>query len=272
MRIQLSDFSMAVKEGGIGLPVLFIHGYPLNNKIWAPQTDYLTDFVRVIAPDLRGHGASESTPVEDLEPQGYSMDLMAEDCAALLDNLNIFHPVVLCGLSMGGYISFAFYRKYPERVKGLVLTATRASADSLDGIKARNAAIRLAKNSGINPIVEASLPKMMAPKTYNQQPVLVHRVHKIMQNISIDGIVGDLIGMKNRPDSTSMLSEIQVPTLIMHGNDDQIIPFEEVETMHNTIPYSELVVLPDAGHLLNLEQPALFNNALRNFLMELPDD
>jgi pimeloyl-ACP methyl ester carboxylesterase len=146
------------------------------------------------------------------------------------------------------------------------LTATRASADSQEGINARKEAIKIAKNKGINPIIEASLPKMMSPKTYTQNPELVMEVHKIMQNTSLDGIVGDLMGMINRPDSTSMLTEIHVPTLIIHGNDDQIIPLEEVETMHNAIPKSKLVILPDAGHLLNLEQPELFNNTLRIFL------
>ncbi len=272
MRVQLIDFSMAVKEGGSGLPVLFIHGYPLNNKMWTPQLDSLSEVVHVIAPDLRGHGDSESTPVEDLDSRGYSMNMMATDCSALLDRLKINRPVILCGLSMGGYISFAFYRKYPERVKGLIMTATRASADSQESVNARNEAIQLAKNKGINAIIEASLPKMMAPKTYTQHPELVMEVHKIMQTTSLDGIVGDLMGMINRPDSTSMLSEIHVPTLIIHGNDDQIIPLEEVETMHNAIPKSKLVILPDAGHLLNLEQPELFNNTLKMFLQELTSE
>lgn len=269
MRIQLSDFSMAVEDHGHGIPVLFIHGYPLNRKMWAPQVASLSDIVRVIAPDLRGHGDSLANPGADPKSKGYSMDLMADDCAALLDNLDIRGPVVLCGLSMGGYISFAFYRKFPERVKGLILAATRASADSTDGKAARDEAIQLARRKGSSAIAEASLPKLMSPKTYTSQPDLVRRVYEIMQITSVDGIIGDLMGMKARPDSTPLLPNIHVPTLILHGADDQIIPLTEIEAMHSAIPGSKLVIIPDAGHLVNLEQPDSFNRSIRNFLQKL---
>jgi pimeloyl-ACP methyl ester carboxylesterase len=269
MRIKLSDFSMTVEDRGQGLPVLFIHGYPLNRAMWDPQVDGLSEFIRVLAPDLRGHGDSESTPVDDNKSMGYSMDLMAEDCAALLSKLDISHPVVLCGLSMGGYISFAFYRKYPERVKGLILAATRASAESSEGKAARDEAIQLATSKGSMAIAEASLPKILSPKTYVSQTDLVRRVNEIMKINSIDGIIGDLIGMKTRPDSTTLLPEINVPTLMLHGADDQIIPLEEVEAMHAATPGSKLVIIPDAGHLINLEQPELFNRSIRNYLQGL---
>lgn len=269
MQIQLPDFSMQVKVEGRGLPVLFIHGYPFNSDMWSPQIDNLSKFFQVIAPDLRGHGDSEPTPVDNIKSEGYSMDLMAEDCASLLDNLSITIPVVLCGLSMGGYISFAFYRKYPERVRGLILAATRASSDSTEGANARDQAIQLARSEGTNAVFEAGLPKMMSPKTYTTQPDLVQRVNKIMQKTSLDGVIGDLIGMKNRPDSTPTLSNILVPTLIIHGKDDQIIPATEVESMHKAIPKSNLNIIPDAGHLVNLEQPDLFNRSVSRFLQEL---
>lgn len=269
MQIQLPDFSMHVKLEGSGLPVLFIHGYPFNSNMWAPQIDNLSEFVQVIAPDLRGHGNSGSTPVDNQKSDGYSMDLMAEDCASLLDNLSITKPVVLCGLSMGGYISFAFYKKYPERVRGLILAATRASSDTPEGANARDKAIQLAKSKGTDAVFEAILPKMMSPKTYKQRPDLVEYVNKIMQKTSVDGIIGDLIGMKNRPDSTHTLSNILVPTLIIHGNDDQIIPVTEVESMQTAIPKSNLDIIPDAGHLVNLEQPNLFNRSVNRFFQEL---
>jgi pimeloyl-ACP methyl ester carboxylesterase len=260
---------MAVEDHGQGLPVLFIHGYPLNRAMWAPQVASLSEFVRVLAPDLRGHGDSESTPVDDIKSKGYSMDLMAEDCAALLNNLDIRQPVVLCGLSMGGYISFAFYRKYPERVKGIILAATRANDDSPEGKAARDEAIQLAISKGSSAIAEASLTKLMSPKTYTSQPDLVRSVNEIMQRISVEGIIGDLIGMKVRPDSTPLLPKINVPTLLLHGTDDQIIPVMEVEAMHTAIPGPKLVIIPEAGHLINLEQPELFNRSIRNYLQGL---
>ena len=269
MHIQLSNFLMTYEGHGSGTPVVFIHGYPLNRRMWAHQVESLSDIAHIIAPDLRGHGDSELKPGLDSEPHAYSMDMLAGDCADLLDNLNITQPVVLCGLSMGGYISFAFYRKYPERVKALILAATRASADSQVGKDARDEAITLVKEMGASAIAETSLPKLMSPKTYTSQPELVQRVYEIMQSTSVNGIIGDLLGMKTRPDSSHLLREIDVPTLILHGADDQIITIQEMEVMHDTLPGSRLEIDPDAGHLLNLEQPELFNQTMRSFLQEL---
>jgi 3-oxoadipate enol-lactonase len=167
---------------------------------------------------------------------------------------------------MGGYVTMAFYRKYPERVAGLVLAATRAGADSGDGKANRESAAAEAQEKGISAIIDAMLPKMMAPQTYEDQPQLVERVRSIMAATTVRGVVGAQLGMKERPDSTPLLSGIRVPTLVVHGADDQIIPPQEAEAMHAAIPGSQLHILPGSGHLLNLEQPDLFNQALGAFL------
>jgi pimeloyl-ACP methyl ester carboxylesterase len=210
MKIHLRGFDMAYQEAGEGIPLLLIHGFPLNREMWAPQIQPLSSEARVIAPDLRGHGESEAVA------GNYSMEMLAEDCHALLDHLDVDQPAIICGLSMGGYIALAYYRRYASKVAGLILAATRAGADSPEGKQNR-----------------------------------------------------DKTGMKNRPDSTGMLSKIEVPTLILYGADDQIIPFEDVETMQDAIPDVHLRILPDAGHLLNLEQPELFNRAVLTFIENL---
>lgn len=238
MRIRLPDFSMAYEDHGRGSPMLFIHGYPLNRRMWEPQLETLVDVARVIAPDLRCHGGSEPKPGHCSAPQAYSMDMLANDCAALLDAINITTPVVLCGLSMGGYISFAFYRIYPSRVRGLILAATRASADSPKGKAQREKAITVAEEAGASAISKIILPKIMSPKTYASQPEIVQQVNDIMQSTPVNGIIGDLMGMRARPDSTPMLPQINVPTLLLHGADDQIISLHEVEAMQDAIPDS----------------------------------
>jgi pimeloyl-ACP methyl ester carboxylesterase len=263
MHIQIKGINIALEDRGAGLPLLFIHGYPLNRRIWEPQIEGLADVARVIAPDLRGHGDS------GVAPAPYNMDMLADDCHALLEALSITGRVVLCGLSMGGYVTFAFYRKYPERVAGLILAATRAGEDSPEGKAGRDKAAALAREGGASAIAESMLPKMFSPRTYAGRPELVERLSEIMQANSLDGILGDLMGMKARPDSTPTLKQIDKPTLILHGSDDQLIPPSEAKVMQEAIPGARLQVLPDAGHLLNLEQPQLFNAAVRKFLGDL---
>jgi 3-oxoadipate enol-lactonase len=263
MLVRVNNFSMAYNDHGQGQPLLLIHGFPLNRNLWKPQISDLSSVARILAPDLRGHGGSD--PVTG----PYSMDLLADDCSALLDEIEVEQPAVICGLSMGGYITLAFYRRYPERVAGLILAATRAGADSAVGKANRDKMASLAKEQGASAVADELLPKMLSPRTYATDPELVERVNQILKTNSVEGIVGALMGMKERADSTAMLEEIDVPTLILHGVDDQLIPLAEAETMHAAIEGSQFHAIAEAGHLLNLEQPELFNQAVRDFLQSL---
>jgi pimeloyl-ACP methyl ester carboxylesterase len=269
MRVQVNDFSMAYDDNGGGIPILLIHGFPLNRKMWEPQISGLADCGRLIAPDLRGHGSSESEPGSFSPPAPFTMDLLASDCVSLLDAIGINDPVILCGLSMGGYIALAFYGNYPERVSGIILTATRATPDSPEGKVNREQAIQLAQEKGISAVTESLLPKLLSPNTYANQPKLVQQVSDLMKNISLNGLIGDLLGMKERPDSTSLLPDINIPALLLHGADDQLISILEMDAMREAMPNARLQVLQDAGHLLNLEQPDLFNQAIRNYLLDM---
>jgi 3-oxoadipate enol-lactonase len=260
MRIQMDGWQISYDTAGEGVPLLFIHGYPLSRKIWEPQTHSLAPYARVILPDLRGHGDSDAVPGP------YDVDLLAEDCANLLNILGVHQPIVVCGLSMGGYIALAFYRKFPERVAGLILAATRAADDTEVGKANRETAIGLAQSSGAIAIADSMLPKMFAPTTYKEKPEMVERIHGLMAGTSTEGIVGALQAMKNRPNSNPMLNGINKPVLIIHGKEDQLIPALEARSMQEAIPGAELVIIEQAGHLLNLEQPAAFNLAVRQFL------
>ena len=258
--IKLHDFSMAYSENGEGRPLLFVHGYPLNRRMWQPQIDGLADMARVIAPDLRGHGDSQAVPGP------YSMDLLADDLNALLDALHISQTVYLCGLSMGGYVAFAFYRRYAQRLAGLILAATRAAADSAQARASREQAAQTARQQGVAAIVEGMAAKMLSPQTAEQRPALAAQVKEIMLRTSLEGVLGDLEGMKERPDSTPTLSQITIPTLVIHGADDQIIPLAEAQAMQAAIPNAQMEVISGAGHLLNLEQAETFNAAVRGFV------
>jgi 3-oxoadipate enol-lactonase len=265
MQAQINDFRMAYEDRGQGIPLLLIHGYPLNRRMWQPQLEGLADVARVIAPDLRGHGESQAMSGP------YPMDLLAGDVNALLDVLNIHQPLVLCGLSMGGYVAMAFCRQYASRLKGLILTATRTAPDSSEGKERRDAAAGLARQEGVAAIVETMLPRMMSPVTYQNKLALVGTVKEIMLETSLPGVMGDLMGMKERPDSTPSLAEIDLPVLILHGADDPLVPLQEAQAMQVALRNAQLEVLPEAGHLPNLEQPEKFNQAVRRFLASLKE-
>lgn len=255
-----SAFNMAFEDSSDRVPVLLIHGYPLSNMLWDLQIGDLSDIARLIAPDLRGHGQTDPT-----DPP-YSMGLFAEDCANLLDQLGMTGPVVVGGLSMGGYVAFEFARRYPEKVAGLILAATRAGADSPEVKEARDKAAGVAIAEGTPAIAEAMLPKLLAPDSYENQPDLVDFVREMMLETSEDGIVGAQAAMRDRPDSTPDLAGLKVPVLVIHGEEDQLIPLAEAEAMAAALPMSRLEVIPGAGHLPNLEKPQEFNDAVREFL------
>lgn len=260
MFLDINEFKMAYESQGKGIPLLFIHGFPLNRRMWKPQMQSLCHHVRVLAPDLRGHGNSESVEGP------YNMDILADDCVELLDALEIPQPAVVCGLSMGGYITLALYRRYPERIRGLILATTRAGANSPEAKANRDKAISKAEKDGAAATTASMLPKMMSPKTYKSNPDLVKQVESIMTSTSVPGIIGALESMKTRPDSTPYLGEITVPTLIIHGEDDQLIPFQEAQSMHAAIADSTIYLMSSAGHLPNLEQPEWFNQAVEDFI------
>jgi pimeloyl-ACP methyl ester carboxylesterase len=197
------------------------------------------------------------------------MSVLADDCRGFLDTLGITRPVVLGGLSMGGYVVFEFYRKYPLRTAGLILAATRAGADSPEAKANRDKAATTAREKGVGAIVETMLPKILSPETYQTRPELVTRVRKMMVSTPLAAVLGDLAAMRDRADATAMLAQIDKPTLILHGADDQLIPPAEAQAIGVAIPNARLQILPEAGHLLNLEQPETFNEAVRGFLSSI---
>jgi len=263
MQIHIDHGYLEYERAGQGVPLLFIHGYPLSRRIWDAQLDGLAGQALMVAMDLRGHG--DSFPFEG----PYMMDLLAEDCQKVLEHAHIRPPVVVCGLSMGGYITMALYRKYPQLFKGMILTSTRAGADTPEGKASRQASIVDVIEFGAGYIASGMSQKIVSPYTLSTQPTLVKTINGIMAKTSVQGIVGALQGMMERPDSTATLKEVNCPVLILHGVDDQLIPIKEAEKMRRVTPHSRLVRIQQAGHLLNMEQPEHFNQAISKYLSTL---
>ena len=258
MLAQVNNISLAFNDLGTGLPLVFLHAFPLNRTMWADQEKALSTQFRVITIDLRGHGES------DAPLWHYSLDQAADDVCGLMDHLSIRQPI-LVGLSMGGYIALAFYRTYAERVKGLVLADTRAQADAEDGKRARFEMAQLAYTQGAGAIAEIMIPKLLSPATIQTRPELVQRVRTMIEGNQISGIAGDLMALAERPDSQPLLTQISCPVQIIVGELDLPTPPADARLMAERIPNARLAVIPGAGHLSNLEQPELFNEAIRSF-------
>ena len=261
-RIGLNDFDMYYSSSGSGHPVALLHGFPLDHTMWKAQIDELSKDHRVIAPDLRGHGRSQATPGP------YTMDLLASDVNTLLDRLGL-GPVVLGGLSMGGYAAFAFARQYPNRVKALILADTKAEADTPEAQARREEQAQSVLKDGPRGLVDQMIVKMFTGKTSTSNPALVERLRNMMESTSPTGIAGALRGMARRPDSTPLLRSMRVPTLIIVGREDSLTTVSDAEKMANSIPGSQLVVIPEAAHLTTMEKPSEVNSAIRRFLQRV---
>ncbi len=265
MQAKINGIAIAYQDQGNGFPIVFLHAFPLNRTMWVKQADALSSQFRVITIDLRGHGES------DAPLWHYSLDQAADDVRGVLDHLSI-RQAVFVGLSMGGYILFAFYRKYAERVKGLVLADTRAQADTDEGKRARFEMAQIAYHQGSRAIADMMMPKLLSPATILTKPELVRRVRTMIEGNQISGIAGDLMAMAERLDSTALLQQMTCPVQIIVGELDLPTPPSEAKLMAERIPLARLAVIPGAAHLSNLEQPALFNDVLHSFVANLSSE
>lgn len=256
---RINGINLAYTDRGSGLPLVFLHAFPLNRSMWEPQVKALATRYRVIAPDLRGHGES------DAPLWRYTMDQFADDVVGLLDHLSL-PRAVLIGLSMGGYILFAFQRKYAERVQALVLADTRAQADTEEGRLNRFALAQVAYREGAGAVAEAMLPRLLSAASLQGRPDLVAQVRAIITSNQVSGIAGDLMAMAERPDSVPILKQTACPTLVIVGEADQATPPADARLMADAIPGASLGIILGAGHLANLEQPEAFNRAVISFL------
>ncbi len=258
---------LAYTDKGPGPAVVLLHGFPLGRGMWKEQIAGVGSIYKVIAPDLRGHGDSPA-------PEGdYTIDEMADDVIELLDDLGFDTPVVVGGLSMGGYVALSLIARYPERVRALMLMDTRAAADSPEAAAKREELARAVLAAGhAGPVVEAMTPRLFARITLEERPERVEPLRELMQRNSARGIVGALRAMASRPDRRGDLAAIRVPTLVMVGEEDVVTPPAEVQSLAEAISGSRLEVIPEAGHLAPYENPAIANGVILRFLDGLPSE
>ena len=262
MKTLINGINIAYSDQGTGTPLIFLHAFPLNRTMWKPQEGPLSRQCRVVTVDLRGHGES------DAPLWRFSLEQYADDVAGLMDHLSI-QQAVLVGLSMGGYVGFAFYRKYAQRVRGLVLADTRAQADSDEARTGRFNLAQTAFRQGPGPVADAMIPKLLRPTSLKKGSDRVAQLRRIIETTEISGIIVDLIAMADRPDSLPLLPHITCPALVIVGDEDHTTPPADAQLIAQGIPGARLAVIAGAGHLSNLEQPEQFNTLVSDFVAGL---
>jgi len=262
MQALVSGIRMHWREAGHGpRTVVFIHGFPFDGSLWDDQLGRMPRRWRLLAPDLRGFGRSQMGAVEG----PLTMERFADDLALWMDYLGI-QRATLCGLSMGGYVAFAFWRRHRERVAALVLCATRAGADSDEAREARKAMAEMVRAKGAGAVADVMISKLLAPGSPQARPGIEERLRRMIEAQPAETIARAAEGMALREDSTELLPTIDVPVLVIAGTEDGIAPVAEAKRIQDAIPEARLVEISGAGHLPNMEQPAAFDTALTHFL------
>lgn len=258
--VPIPDGGLATIDRGDGMPVLLVHGFPLDHTMWDRQIEALARNYRVIAPDLRGFGRSSAGG------EMTTMEQFADDLAAILDALNVEVPVVLCGLSMGGYIAFQFWRRHSARLRALALCDTRAIADTAEGAAARLTMAERVLRDGPGFVADMMLPKLFTVESRTPERDYLESTRRVILSTDPRGIAAAARGMAQRPDFTGRLGHISVPTLVLVGSEDALSAPEEMRAIAAAIPGSRFIEIAGAGHMSPLEKPDEVTEALAEFL------
>lgn len=280
--MNLSFQQSGPRSAGTRGTIIFLHGFPFDGAMWSDQLAALPDGWRGIAPDLRGFGRTELNALPGEVSTGtriggriahpgepvLTMARLADDVAELVQR-EVDGPVVVCGLSMGGYVAFSLWRRHPVLIRALILADTRAGADDDEVRENRMRMAQVARRDGARPIAATMVHAVLSPTTRDRHSDVVDRVRAMISATTPETLVAALAGMAARHDASSDLGSISVPTLVVVGEDDSITPLDEAGAMADAIRGARVVAIAHAGHLSNLENPAAFNGALVSFLTEL---
>ena len=258
-RIKSGDAEIVYWTLGDGSPVVLLHPFPVNHEFWLPVAEVLATRYRIVLPDLRGHGES------GVGDGPATMEKHAADIAHVMDDANVGRAP-LVGVSIGGYALFEFWRKHRGRVAALGLFNTKAPADGPEARAARLQAANDVVERGTEPFFDSMVPKLMAKTTREMRPDLVDGALRMMRKMSPEDVAQVQRGMAARPDSIETLKTINIPTLLVTGDEDQMTGVNEAELMRQHIPGSQLRVIPKAGHYSPWEQPQDAASILRQFL------
>lgn len=250
---------LAYQTEGQGQPIVLLHAFPLSSRMWKNEISAFSSQLKVIAPDLPGFGGSSGEKAP-------SIAAMAQSVADLLDHLKIQEPVLMAGLSMGGYVAFEFLRQFPNRLKGLGLFSTRATPDTPETREKRFKGIEAIQAHGLEAYGKKMLENLLGETTRRSRPEIMREVTEMILANQPEGPVQALRAMAERRDSSDLLASIHFPVTIVAGEEDVVVKPEDAHALHSQILGSELHEVAQSGHLVNLEQPAVFQEILKEFL------
>jgi 3-oxoadipate enol-lactonase len=253
----------AVHTRGSGIPLLLLHAFPLDHSMWEAQ-EPLADAVRIIAPDQRGFGATPG------EPTITSIGAMADDAVAVLDALHVAEPAFVCGVSMGGYIAQHVAARHPERVRGLILCDTKLDADTPEARAGRAGLAAKVSRRGAGLLADTMLGTLLAQSAEARgrarRPAIEELLRQTIARQPVATIQAALAAMGERPDMTETMQSLPIPTLLVVGEEDTFTPPAIMQRMESILPDARLLIVPQAGHLVPLEVPEVFNAAVLAFL------
>jgi pimeloyl-ACP methyl ester carboxylesterase len=258
-KIVSDDADIFYDVAGTGPPVILLHPFPVNHEFWLPVTKHLASRYRLIMPDLRGHGES------GLGNGPATMQKHALDVAGVMTDAGVDRAPII-GVSIGGYTIFEFWRRFRDRVSGLLLCNTKAPADTAEARASRLKTADDVLQQSTEPFFEGMLQKVLAQNTRDSRPDLVEGALRMMRKMSAENVAGVQRGMAERPDSVSTLKTINAPVLIITGDEDNMTGVPEAELMKQNIAGSQLKVIAKAGHYSPWEQPEEVGKLLRQFL------
>lgn len=262
-RLRSDDAEIVYEIVGSGPPVILLHPFPVHHEFWNPIVPVLSSRYRLILPDLRGHGDSE------IGQGPASMEKHARDLVRLLDAASVVKAAFV-GVSIGGYVLFEFWRQFRGRVNALALCDTKPQADTAEGRANRLKVAADVLEQGTDPFIESMIPKLMGRTTLSTRPDLLDGARRMMRKMSPEDVSLVQRGMAERPDSVADLKTINVPALIVIGDEDILATPADGELMRQNIAGSQLKIIPKAGHFAPWEQPDAVGPLLRQFLDAAP--
>ncbi|MES2575214.1 MAG: alpha/beta fold hydrolase [Bacteroidota bacterium] len=265
LTIEVNDFTLSYDDVGEGrIPIIFLHGFPFDKSMWEKQIEFLKTSYRLIACDIRGFGKSKD------EQSPLSMSLFADDLIEFMDKLEI-DKAVICGLSMGGFITLNAAKRFPDRFEALILCDTQCIADTPEVKEKRLKTIAQIEEEGVTNFNETFLKSVFHPDSLMDKKELVAELRSVVFANSEHIITQGLLALASRCETCSTLDRVRIPTLIICGREDKVTPLEQSEYLKDHILGSTLRVIENAGHVSNLEQPYEFNEHLSEFLINLSE-